>query len=378
MKTFYVIPLISAAAVVGPAGAPAAAAPPAATLSLDQIRDGVDAARARIRSLEAETVSTLVEAEGKEHDHDHDHSARANFAGQRIAVLGKLRLVENRHWGPGLPADMDLNFHWVYCDGKTLDLYYPRTRYFETTRANANTDYSWKARGPFLVECLGWWPVDDPSEISERFRTILLHTALRQPDCRVLPEQEEVDGAWCHVVERPGQAKLWLDPAIGFAPRRKEYYAGRPELLTASIRLSDYREAAGGIWFPRKIERTIYDPANPRFGQADGLLSKSVCEVTQFVPNQLDPGRFAFKPPPGTLIQDRDTGVTTQVPGGLELLDSISDTARRILGPGAGPGPPSKFPWLYASVATAALVSIAALASLAMTRRPSGAAPTPH
>jgi len=72
---------------------------------------------------------------------------------------------------------------------------------------------------------------------------------------RVLPEQEDIDGHRCwrvDVVEPlPGLEKysIWLDSTIGFCPRRVDVISADRTIVA---RFQDYRELAGGIWFPMK------------------------------------------------------------------------------------------------------------------------------
>jgi hypothetical protein len=57
---------------------------------------------------------------------------------------------------------------------------------------------------------------------------------------------------------------------------------------------------------------------------ADAEVSIRRLEVNK-VPDDL----FRFAPPPGTLVQNRDTREVSQVPGGLSFLDDVVATARR-------------------------------------------------
>src|SRR5262249_22669872 len=140
---------------------------------------------------------------------------------------------------------------------------------------------------------------------------------LAQKEYRVHPRQEQVAGAWCHVVEFPGVDKLWVDPAIGFAVRRREGSAGNPPALVARYELSDYRETAPGVWLPWKLRRVNYK-IRPPSTQGDPLPeADSVATVARVEVNQVDSDLFRFTPPPGTLVQDRDAGEMSQIPGGL-------------------------------------------------------------
>ena len=83
----------------------------------------------------------------------------------------------------------------------------------------------------------------------------------------VLPEQEAVDGAWCHVVEFPGDRKLWVDTELGCALRKLETYTiGAEEPHTYMLAESkDFFEAQPGLWVPRDYVRRVsaYIPGQP-------------------------------------------------------------------------------------------------------------------
>lgn len=74
--------------------------------------------------------------------------------------------------------------------------------------------------------------------------------------------KEEINGHMCWKVSvidvnTSGVATnrfLWLDPDVGFCPRRIDAYAD--ETLLSSAVFDDYREVASGLWFPYRLEST--------------------------------------------------------------------------------------------------------------------------
>ncbi|MBI2844233.1 MAG: hypothetical protein HYX78_12605 [Armatimonadetes bacterium] len=80
--------------------------------------------------------------------------------------------------------------------------------------------------------------------------------------------QEEVDGALCYRVDVPEKCSVWIDPEIGFCPRR----------ITRNSRqvdFKDYREIRSGAWFPMQLI------VHTKFGPSDtpGELRSTVDEV---------------------------------------------------------------------------------------------------
>ena len=288
-----------------------------------QVRDAVRAARQRMTSL---SVTYVV-------DHPVELAGREPLRSRHtIAADGILRFGENTHFTRSFPEVLDLNHTRVYYTGETFDVFYPRQRYYETSRRNARLDYTLKVRSDFILECLGWWPPGDDSLPENSELPHYLHLVLARNDCRVSPEQESVDGHRCHVIEfQSGRTlvdRIWLDPAFGFAVRRREKYEPGSGQLRTRYELSELREVGPGIWLPWVLRRTSFErgTAGDRSAVrvATGLVESAIV-------NQVAATIFKFQPPPGTLTQDRDTRELSQTPGGLEFLDETIDTLKAII-----------------------------------------------
>ena len=74
---------------------------------------------------------------------------------------------------------------------------------------------------------------------------------------KVNKQMEKVDGHACWKVDIPSESQLnvarylvWLDPAIGYNPRRIDvvWKTGRPETIT----FSGYKDLGNGAWFPQQ------------------------------------------------------------------------------------------------------------------------------
>jgi hypothetical protein len=245
-----------------------------------------------------------------------------------IAALGHLRFGEHVHWTADVPPELDTNHHLVYFTGRTLDVFYPFDRYYQISEQNAKSEFSWKVRADLYLQTLGWWPPNDNTDPPNPGGSpLFLHEVLAQSDCRVLPNQERFNGDWCHVVERPGLEKLWIDPTIGFSLRRRERYARPKSILHTRYELWDYREVSTEIWIPFGFRRIIYDTRQAAATATPPVRSHAECTVEDVEVNQLSETLFRFTPPPGTLIDNRDTGEVKQVPGGVSFLVQVVDRA---------------------------------------------------
>jgi hypothetical protein len=256
-----------------------------------------------------------------------------------LVVKGLLRFVDNAHFGPEMRWEQNPERNQIYYTGDRLDVYFPNHRYFETSEENAKLIYALKVRVDLFLECLGLWPEGD-GEPPENTAALFLHEALNESDCRVLPALEAVDGVWCHVVERPGKEKIWIDAGHGWRMRRREFYAGSPPLVSHRYELSDYREVEPGAWLPWKYGRVLY--SFPPGGGEPQVLSEVKTTVKAMEINRVADDTFRFTPPPGTIIQNRDNREFTRIPGGLSYLDGVVDDTRTRIPAAAQPADPWK------------------------------------
>ncbi len=242
-----------------------------------------------------------------------------------LAAHGALRFAEITHYDQVFSAEADLDHHFVFFNGRSLDVYYPALGWLQTSRHDVDGVHAWKVRSPFLMECLGWWPPHDGTELPLAGVPFFLHDALAQPDCVVAPWQEQVEGEWCHVVERPGADRLWFAAGRGCSLVRRERFAGDPSVRVALIELRSQREVAPGLWLPFDVHQVLFEPEQP-----SGRLvpfEETHCRVLRVDLSRADHIAFHFEPPPGTLVEDRDTGIMTQVPGGIGFVDEVVDLA---------------------------------------------------
>jgi hypothetical protein len=291
---------------------------PAPEYSLEEIRVANAEARGRLQSL------------SMEYESDDKHSQSSTKVRVVIAVRGASRYVSAVHFTSDFPPELDLKTIGTYFDGANgaLTQFYPNLLYCDTFRKTA-ARVSWKARGDFFLECTGWWPSGDLDPDNPRLGTYL-HKVLADPRSRLLPRKEEVDGAWCHVVERPGIDKWWLDSQLGFAPRRREWEMGDGDIvLPLHYLLSDYREAAPKIWVPWHLERQVFKQRPKGAGKTSDRERFALAEVKWVEVNRVRADQFQFEAPPGAVVKDQDTGEVTQLPGGLLFLDSVADRQQK-------------------------------------------------
>ena len=99
---------------------------------------------------------------------------------------------------------------------------------------------------------------------------------------------------------------VWVDPDIGFCPRRIEaHWPDDTAIITAS--LSSYVDIGGNVWFPKSVKWVIAHPGQAdSVGVATVLSARVVPEATALT---LD---TSF--PSGTAVEDKVLGAEYIVP----------------------------------------------------------------
>jgi serine protease Do len=84
----------------------------------------------------------------------------------------------------------------------------------------------------------------------------------RLPRCQVLPREETADGVSCVVLQVPldhGTETIWLDPGLGYSPRKWEFWSGKRLVWRRTNK--DFREFAPGCWLPLEAAASFGPPA---------------------------------------------------------------------------------------------------------------------
>ena len=277
-----------------------------ATLTLPQLRAAVERSHQRLKSLLVEVRSTQFPPTSKV------------WVRSVSAAKGQSRSLLLEHVGAVGPRD-----NFSFYDGKCFNIYFPYDRIYEVSRRHAHAPYTDKIHAQTIFATLAWWPPDDPSPPPKHDgRHFFLKDLLTHEPCRVRPFQEVVDGRRCHVVEVPGLDTLWIDGEAGTLIRR-ERLAGSPPRPHVTCELQQYKEVAPGVLLPFRILRTLHFEGS----------RKALHEVLRYEVNTVRDDQFTFTPGPGTLVGDRDTDTSYQVPGGLDLLPVLRDRVRAMVGP---------------------------------------------
>jgi hypothetical protein len=214
-----------------------------------------------IRALLADNFSSLRSLKVTYRAWHHVNRGTDNYLQGVFAAKGVNRFASRWHGEAG-SRDADPGAILRFYDGTHWNVYNRFFRRYEVTARFAVPPYTDKIRSHPLLENLGWWPSSDPSSPPRRSAIrYFVQRVLENERVRVCPNQAQVDGAWCHVVEIPKRDRLWIDSALGVLRRREVYSAHESAENLVSFRLADYRQVAEATWLPHRMRR-IYHPAN--------------------------------------------------------------------------------------------------------------------
>jgi len=295
----------------------------ASTLTLETVqRSAVDALK-RLSSLEVEykaTIRTRGKTEG-------DHFFVRRLAAKENRRYLKTRILVDRGQG----AIEEQHAYHSYYDGKSWDVYYPHSHRYEVAARFVKHPSAMKAVGEPFLECIAWFPPGDKSTPPAMSgRPFFLQHLFGKEKCRLLPQQQQFEGEWCHGIEVPGLDLLWIANSSGTLMRRNRLDPAKGKPFMEYV-LKDHREVAPGIVLPYRIvriERSVLDGA---------VLLEMNYTVLDAEVNAVPDALFDFRPAPGTLIYDRDSDTQKQVPGGLSFLEEIS--GRVVAGSGTRAAP---------------------------------------
>jgi hypothetical protein len=178
-----------------------------------------------------------------------------------------------------------------------------------------------------FLSATGLWPMDDRPPLRLQGEPYMLcEVSACDAYSRVRPKQELCDGRWCHVLERPGYASLWIDTERGFALVAREDYNRANGALSERIESLGHREIRPGIWMPTRLHKLEYDHGAGTPSDRLRKTSDVSVEIQVVRANDVETSLFEYGPPPGAYrVAPEPQGQS--VPGGQDL---IADLARWV------------------------------------------------
>jgi hypothetical protein len=146
--------------------------------------------------------------------------------------------------------------------------------------------------------------IPDGLESSSSRKQECLPDVFRLGPYSVEPALQLVNGFACVVVAWPGRDKLWLDPKVGFALRRRELLDPEGGSLMERWHNHDFVEGDRGIWLPKVCH---VDRCGSRLAPAayrGKPLLRYVFTVTKLGLNNVPDSLFTLDFRPGTFVAD--------------------------------------------------------------------------
>jgi hypothetical protein len=145
----------------------------------------------------------------------------------------------------------------------------------------------------------------------------------------VRPQQEKIDGHWCHVLCYPNHDSLWIDMERGAVILARETFHPETGTLMQRYELSNHREAASDIWIPQKLRNIQYDFASQTEEGRKRKVIDGFFDVDKIEVNTLTESDFDFTPPRGALLvydaREPDKQYPYQsVADGQNILDDLA------------------------------------------------------
>jgi hypothetical protein len=148
-------------------------------------------------------------------------------------------------------------------------------------------------------------PIDYKTQTDDYALPVCL--LMNKASYHVLPNLEVVGGVACHVVERPGYDKIWVDAEHGFCLMKREFRFRPSGSLREIVEYSNHRPIRSGLFFPRAIVKDLFGPPGNAIDSGK-VCCRFVFDVKTADEEEIDDAIFtSLKPAIGAGIYDGRT-----------------------------------------------------------------------
>ena len=223
--------------------------------------------------------------------------------------------------------DLELQRAWIQKERYYNEYPWRRSYFFEDLKPNAPLPGTLQYDSWF--QCSSWWPIDREPPLVWGVAPMLHEVAASHDYDHVRPQLDEVQGRWCHVLERRGVDALWID--CDRPPGLMQRIAWEPNTgrLIGQVELTHQQLVADDVWLPFRYRNRFY---NTEFESHDKPSTDYTLLISEASVNEVDPTVFEFAPPEGTIsypAQYSERGEPNVASGGLEHLDHIISWIKR-------------------------------------------------
>ena len=293
---------------------------PKALLSPAELRSRIAATQGQIRSVYAVYRSGLDKSGIDLHDEYYSYRIMAADAG------GDFYLVAT-HGYTTLPWFADPHQQNGVLRGTRFLNVNPVNRTYTEREWPPDAGLPGTATKEFVMTATGIWPFEKrpaPEHLGPG-RPYMLKDVARSTDYTLVrPSLELTDGRWCHVLERPGVDRLWLDADRGCVLMAREYFGPTGHLMQR-FEHAGLAEFAPGVWLPRWVRNVQYEDRSPLPEQRAVPRSDSLVTLCEVRVNAVPEGIFSYTPDRGAVRLGPDSVPLGCVPGEVEHLDHVAE-----------------------------------------------------
>jgi hypothetical protein len=120
----------------------------------------------------------------------------------------------------------------------------------------------------------------------------------------VQPATEWVEGVRCVVVKNPDREKIWLDPKLGYALRKRDILDPESKRLRWRWLSRGFVEVETGVWLPKECWQEVCGPSAAPAPYAGKPLLRYVYTVTKLNINNVPDSLFEMRIEPGLTVLD--------------------------------------------------------------------------
>lgn len=182
----------------------------------------------------------------------------------------------------------------------------------------------------FFMTATGIWPFKlrpEPAHLGEG-RPFMLKNVARSMAYSVRPILERSDGRWCHVLERPGIDRLWLDAARNATLMCREYCNENGDVMQRFEHIG-HTEVINNVWLPRWIRSIQYDHRNSDPKGRRRVVLDALITVLDLKLNCTTDDLFSYNYSSGDSILTREGEILNELPGGIDHLENLSRWLQR-------------------------------------------------
>jgi hypothetical protein len=173
-----------------------------------------------------------------------------------------------------------------------------------------------------------WLLGDRPPPRTGSHPLVSQEVAVSDEYSEVRPAQEQFDGHWCHVLERPGRDRIWIDVERNGTVMAREWCSPQNGAVMQRFEMGDHREFLSGVWLPGWIRNIQYDYRSQRKSEQRRKLKDARLDIIETKVNGLDESFFDFRPPAGAVRIAKGSRPKQTHPGGLDHLDDLVSWCR--------------------------------------------------